>query len=203
VTDPTPTPTTTPAPLLVVPTTAPPDTKPQITPEIQKLIDDAAKGARLEGERLGKAAADAAIAAAKQKADDDAAQAKKIEEGKFEEVKTDLESKLTAATTERDAFKAKYEDALAQIKPGVEADWATLPAEVKAVYAGAEDDVIAKSAYLAKTKDLVAALAGTSPTGPRPPMTPRPNTNGQLTAEGIRDELRRQHGLPPRVAPRS
>jgi hypothetical protein len=148
------------------------------------LIDAAAAAARRDGEKAGRAAADAAIEAAKKAAEEEADRANQIAAGNFETVQKDLESKLAKVTADRDAFKKRYEDAVAQVSPGVDAKWKDLPAEVAKLYRGADDDPIAKAAFLAESEPLLTALAGKAGTGSTATIWPRtPKPNGDLTPE--------------------
>jgi hypothetical protein len=138
----------------------------------------------------GRKAAEDAIAAAKAKADEDAERERDVEAGKFGKVRADLETKIAALTTERDDFQKRYEDAVKQIEPGVTAKWSTLPTEVTKLYRGADDDVIAKAAFVADTEDLVVGLTAHAGPGHRPPLTPRPagplSDAQRLEAEQVR-----------------
>lgn len=187
----TPTATTTPAPTTTQTTTPAPV---PFTPEQQAEIDRRAAAARKEGETAGKKAADDAIAAAKAKADEDAERTRQIAAGEFDKVRGDLESKVATLTTERDGFKKRYEDALAQIEPGVAAKWKDVPAEVVALYTGADDDPIAKAAFLAKSEPLIQLATGKGGGGtakPAWPSTPRPNgSTPEAVAESEKQRLR-------------
>jgi len=90
--------------------------------EINKLIGAA--------RREGKAAAESDAAAAKQAAEAAAERQRQIDAGQFDTVRQSLE-------TERDQALAKAAqfDALVEaIKPEIDAQWAALPDEVKALY---------------------------------------------------------------------
>jgi hypothetical protein len=148
---------------------------PEVRASVQAQIDAAAAAARRDGEKAGltKAQQDAA---AKAEADRIAAERQaEIDKGNFAAVKTSLETERDALKGERDDYKAKYEAALAEIEPGVKAQWDALPKEVTALYAGDEADPFGKLAFIAKSSDLIKALAPADPTRPRMPQTPRPN----------------------------
>lgn len=78
---------------------------------INKLIGDARK----EGRDAAKRDADEA----KRKADEDAETNRKVEAGKFDEVRTDLEGKVTTLTGERDTLASKVERYETAIQPVV------------------------------------------------------------------------------------
>lgn len=145
--------------------------EPVITPELQKIIDTRAAAARKEGE----AKAQEKIDAAKRAADDKAEQDRKVAAGEFDAVRVDLEAKHKTAQAERDDYKDRYEKAIDAIKPGVEANWKDLPAEVTAIYDGAEGDVLAMAAFIDKAKTLTAALKANGPGNPLFPKTPKPD----------------------------
>lgn len=150
---------------------------------------DAERDARSAADKRAKEAEKELAALRKKAEEDEAAKAKEAEaeaarKGEFEKLATDRATTIATVTAERDDFKTRYENAVAQIKPGVDTKWATLPAEVSKLYRGAEDDPIAKSAFIAESEPLIQALAGrgaTGPSGPAWPNTPRPN-GATLTA---------------------
>jgi hypothetical protein len=121
VTSPTPTPEGNPNPAPTPdPKNEPKPERPAITPEVQKLIDDAAKGARMEGERLGKKAAEDAIAAQAEadriKRENDEA----IKRGEFETVRTTLEGQVTTLTDEKKSLSDRITSYEKELGPIVE-----------------------------------------------------------------------------------
>lgn len=133
----------------------------------------------------------------KRKNDEQKAAKKKAEaDGEWERLATEREATVSTLTTERDDFKTKYEKALETITPGVTAQWKDLPPEVTKMYRGAEDDVLAKHAFIADTADLVKTLTATKSGTQRVPLTPNPAdpTSGP-SIEQTRKELAAARGV--------
>lgn len=145
------------------------------THEQQKLIDKRIAQAK----RDAKAAADAEI---ERKQGEEAAERerqKQIAAGEFESVKKSLEE-------ERDGFKAtattaqeKLDALITAIKPDIDAAWKDIPDEIKSFYDGGDDDVLAKRAFLAKSKPALDKFTAQqneqNDRFRKVPTTPRPN----------------------------
>lgn len=138
--------------------------------EEEKHLSEAGKAA-LKAER------DARKAAAKEAADlkarlseieakqaeADAAKAKAEEEeakrkGEFEQLANKRAEDLAAAIAERDAERAEKAALIEALKPEIDEQWNALPAEVTELYEGADDDVLAKRAHIARTRKLTEKL---------------------------------------------
>lgn len=165
------------------PTTAtPPETGGQgkeaaFTKEQQAEIDRLVGKARVEGRK-------AAEEALEQKRKDEEAERqrqKDIEAGEFDKVRGDLESQINDWKTKAEAHETRLNTAIAAIKPGVDTRWTDAPDEVKALYEGADDDVLAKAAFLDRTAALTAKL--TAEPAKRVGPTPRPN--GPTTTDKV------------------
>lgn len=118
-------------------------------------------------------------AADKKKREDDAAEA-----GKFQELAETREKERDDAVRERDALKdqnTKLHDAIAGV---LDAEWKALPAEIKDVYAGEDDDPLAKLAFLPKARKLVERLNGTGERkeGNKPNPPPKSGENAEEDA---------------------
>lgn len=118
--------------------------------EQQKEIDRLIGAARRDGRK----AAEDDAAEVKRKADEAADQQRKIEAGKFDEVRQSLETERDQALAKASQFDALVE----AIKPEIDAQWAALPDEVTALYEGDDTDVLARQAHIAKTRKLVEKL---------------------------------------------
>lgn len=109
-----------------------------------------------------------------------AEEAEAVKRGEFEKIAEDRAEKIAALTGERDDIRRKYEGAIALVTPGADAAWKDLPAEVRAMYGGADDDVLARFSFATAetTKKLVEKLGGAPPSrkngpDPRPSGPPR------------------------------
>lgn len=134
--------------------------------------------AALKAERdARKAERDARKAAEKELADLKAEQQRAkdkeaAEQGKWQELAEKREADLTAATTERDALQSRLDEALQVIRDDVTATWKDTPEEVRDLYEGDEDDVLAKRRHLTRSAKLIARLTAdkdkTRGNGPNP-----------------------------------
>lgn len=111
-----------------------------------------------------KAAEDERDALRKEKSDRDAADAKAKDDaaaasGKWEELATKRETDLTAAKADVTRLGGENAQLKTAITAVLDAEWKELPAEVRDAYLGAEDDPLAKLAFLPKGKALAAKLA--------------------------------------------
>lgn len=128
------------------------------TEDQQKAIDRMMGEARRDGRKAAEDAADEA----KRKAEADAEVARQIAAGEFETARKTIEDERDAAVADRDAYKARIDTLVAAIKPTVDAAWTELPDEVRDLYDGADDDVIAKQSHITRHAKLIARLtAGT------------------------------------------
>lgn len=140
-----------------------------------------------------KAEADRKTADDKKKRDDDDAKAK----GDFEKVENGLRTDLEAARNDATSLKAENDQLRAAIATVLEAEWKDLPSEVKDVYLGADDDPLAKLAFLPKGKTLAAKLGGSERVaGNRRDPKVAASSNGKPDATQIANEMRRAMGLP-------
>jgi len=148
----------------------------------------ALKAAQAENEALK--AKQAETDAAKAAADE----AEAIKRGEFEALATSRAETITTLTGERDGLKAQLDTLIAAIKPDVDAAWQAVPDEIKGFYDGADDDTLAKRAFLAKSKPaidrLTAANDKKNEAFKRFPRTPQPNGNGDPT-DAAMDQARR------------
>jgi hypothetical protein len=113
---------------------------------------DARTAAEKETKRLQKLIDDAAAERAKA---DEADAAKR---GEFEELAAKREGERDAAKDEAAKLQAENDQLRAAISEQVDAGWKALPKEVADVYPGADDDPLAKLAFLSKSKSLVEKL---------------------------------------------
>ena len=122
--------------------------------ERQKARDaeKAWKAGQAELEQLRKEKADAA--AAKALADEEEAKRK----GEFEELATKRSEELKTVASERDDYKSRFDKVIEAIKPSVDEQWKTLPEEVKELYEGADDDVMAMQSHITRHKKLIDRL---------------------------------------------
>jgi hypothetical protein len=164
--------------------------------EAGKRALDAEREARSAAEKKAKDAEKELAALRKQAEEAEAAKAKAAEEdaekkGEFERLANERAEKIKAATEERDALQARLDKVFEVLKPGVDESWKALPAEISSMYDGDQEDILAKSAFLTKSKPLVDAFKATNdPTKPRPPMSPRPNGDGTNDAEARAQQAR-------------
>jgi len=120
------------------------------TDEQQKLLNKRIADARREG----RAQAESDAAAAKQAAEAAAERQRQIDAGQFDTVRQSLETERDQALAKASQFDALVE----AIKPEIDAQWAALPDEVKALYEGDDTDVLARQAHIARTRKLVEKL---------------------------------------------
>jgi hypothetical protein len=151
------------------------------------------RDARRTAEKSAKDAIDELNALRAQKAEADAAKAAEIEaeairKGEFETLATKRADEIKAVTAERDALQAKIDTLIAAVQPGVTDAWKALPDEIKSFYDGADDDVLAKRAFLAKSQPAIDKLAAQRQLGVIP-KTPRPN--GITPIDAAIDDQRR------------
>lgn len=106
--------------------------------------------AELERLRAEKAEAD------RIKAEQDEAEA--VKRGEFEKLATERAETIKVVTGERDSLKATLDSLITAIKPEIEAAWNDVPEEIRAFYDGGDDDVLAKRAFLAKSKPAIDRL---------------------------------------------
>jgi len=165
------------------PVTPPKQEEPQkvtFTDEQQKEIDRLIGAARRDGRK----AAEDDAAEVKRKTDEAAEQQRKIEAGKFDEVRQTLESERDQALA-----KAAHLDALIEaLRPEIDEQWKGLPAEVTELYEGADDDVLAKRAHIARTRKLIDKLTGTTDQKRQAASfgrTPTPNGTRSNLEEGM------------------
>ncbi len=81
------------------------------------------------------------------------------ESGKWEELATKREGELKSAKDEAAALKGENTQLRTAITGVLDSEWKELPVEVKDAYLGADDDPLAKLAFLPKGKALAAKLA--------------------------------------------
>jgi len=146
--------------------------------EDNKDLGDAGKEAIRKERAAAKAAADRAKAAEAErdalkaeKADREAANAKAQEEeaakkGEFEALAKKREQERDAAKSEATSLKAENDQLRTAIAAVIDAEWKDLPKEVQEVYLGADEDPIAKLAFLPKGKALAAKLSGKADINP-------------------------------------
>lgn len=169
---------------------------PTFTPEQEKDINGRIASARRQAEADAKAKFEKDATDRAEQEQTERERKAQEERGEFDKVRTGIESERDTFKAERDDFKTKYEKALETITPGVTAQWKDLPPEVTKMYRGAEDDVLAKHAFIADTADLVKTLTATKSTTQRVPLTPNPAdpTSGP-SIEQTRKELAAARGV--------
>lgn len=145
--------------------------------ELNRLLAAEKRTARAAGRAEAEAERTAAEDAARQERERNEAAAR----GEFDRVRGELEAERDRVKGERDDVQGRLDKAMAVIGPQVEAAWKDLPAEVAGMYDGADDDVLAKAAFVEKTKALAARLAG-GPTNKGNP--PGPNPAGPIGGGG-------------------
>ena len=126
---------------------------------------EAAKAAREEA-KAAKEERDA-LKAEKEKREAEEAAAKEKEaaaKGEWEALAVKREGELKTAKDEAAALKGENDQLKTAIGAVLDAEWKDLPSEVRDAYLGAEDDPLAKLAFLPKGKALAAKLAGATET---------------------------------------
>ncbi len=131
---------------------------------------------RKEAERkaIDKAKADADAAA--EQARKDRERDEEIKRGEFDKARSSLESERDAAKGEATSLKAENDQLRAAVDSILTAEWKALPAEVRDAYSGADDDPLAKLAWLPKGKKLAEKLTGSNSGGNR--AGPKPGGDG-------------------------
>lgn len=124
--------------------------------EIGRIVSKERKDAATKAAADAQSARDAADDQARK--DREADDAKK--RGDFERVETAIKADLDAAKTERDGLKAENDRLRAAVEGVLADEWKKLPSEVRDAYLGADDDPLAKMAFLPKGKALAEKLAG-------------------------------------------
>ena len=124
------------------------------TPEQQAEINKMIGNARREGKQSAEAEATAAKAAADAAAERD----RQVKAGEFDQVRTSLEKERDDAASDRDDYKSRFDKVIEAIKPSVDEQWKTLPEEVKELYEGADDDVMAMQSHITRHKKLIDRL---------------------------------------------
>ena len=134
-------------------------------------LGDKGKEAIRKERAAAKAAADALKDVQKQLADlqkenserESAEQARKDKEaadaGKWEELATKREGELKSAKDEATTLKGENDQLRTAITAVLDSEWKALPKEVQEAYLGAEDDPLARLAFLPKGKALAEKLA--------------------------------------------
>jgi hypothetical protein len=129
----------------------------------------------------------------KEKQDREAAEQKRKEKeaaeaGKFEELAATRERERDEAKNEATSLKAENDQLRAAITGVLDSEWKTLPVEVTDAYLGADDDPLAKLAFLPKGKVLAAKLTEKAETQRGNGRDPRAGT----TTNGVSDEAARK-----------
>ncbi len=96
--------------------------------------------------------------------------------GEFEALAKKREEERDAAKGEATSLKAENDQLRAAVDSILTAEWKALPAEVRDAYSGADDDPLAKLAWLPKGKKLAEKLTGSNSGGNRP--GPKPGGDG-------------------------
>jgi multidrug efflux pump subunit AcrA (membrane-fusion protein) len=145
--------------------------------EVQRLVAKEAKVAREKALADAKAEREEQEAAARKEAERKAAE----DRGEFDKVRQSIEA-------ERDTFKGKAESAEAELEryrktfaPSVETGWTDFPDELKDAYDGADDDTLAKAAFMAKWEKTAERLRAQGATERGNP--PNPNRVGRGEVE--------------------
>ncbi len=171
-------------------------------------LGDKGKAAILR-ERDARAKAEARVAALtgvekerdqlrKEKTARDAAEAKDREEaaakrGEFEELATKREQERDAATADVTRLTAENDQLRSAIAAVIDAEWKTLPADVRDLYLGADDDPFAKLVFLPKAKAHVEKNKRDTTRGNGP--DPRPNGAAGPTLEKTKQEMAARMGI--------
>ena len=140
--------------------------------EAAKAAQDDAKKAREERDALQKEKAERESAEAKAREDEAA------KKGEFEKLANERQTALDAAKAEAKTLKADNDALRGAIGGFLDAEWKALPAEVKDAYLGADDDPLAKLAFLPKGKALADKLAGKEPVKRGLGGDPKPSGGG-------------------------
>lgn len=95
------------------------------------------------------------------------------EQGDYKKLLDDLQPKYDTAVTDLEAAQQRLDMALKVVNDSLAATWDTVPEEVRDLYDGADDDALARQAFLAKpaTQKLIERLtekAHTPGNGPNP-----------------------------------
>lgn len=138
-----------------------------------------AKERRLAAD-AARAEADAARAEADEQARKDRERQQEIDKGNFDAARSSLEGERDAAKGEATSLKAENDQLRAAVDSVLAAEWTALPAEVRDAYSGADDDPLAKLAWLPKGKKLAEKLTGSNGSGGN---RPGPNPSGNGTPE--------------------
>ena len=108
----------------------------------------AARDAQTELDRLK--------ADAQKKADEEAA-----EQGKFKDLLDKRDADLKIANDSLTTLQERLDEALAAITADVDSRWKDVPDEVRELYEGDDDDVLAKRKHLTRSAKLIARLTET------------------------------------------
>ncbi len=122
------------------------------TREARKLAASEAAGAREERDALLKEKAEREDAAAKER------EAEAEKKGEFEALAKKRENERDAAKSDVTRLTAENDQLRAAISGVLDSEWKELPAEVKDAYLGADDDPLARLAFLPKGKALAIKL---------------------------------------------
>lgn len=144
---------------------------------------EAEREARRTAEKAAKDANDRAAALeaeAKKRADKEAEEA-----GRWQELAEKREADLTEATAKADTLQAQLDEALQALRDDVTAAWKDTPDEVKDLYEGDDDDVLAKRKHLTRSAKLIARLTTEkqSPRGNGEDPPPRGKTDIDMNKE--------------------
>lgn len=159
-----------------------------------KAALDAERAARKAAEKRVRdlEAAEADRAEAKRKADEKAA----AERGEWEKLAMERERERDEAKGEATSLRAENDQLRAAIAAVLADEWKALPAEVRDAYLGAEDDPLARLAFLPKAKKLAEKLAAREPAVRGNGPDPKAGGAGAMPSlEKTKEEMRRRMGI--------
>ena len=113
------------------------------------------------------------------------------EKGQFKELAETRATELATAKATIKTLEDKAKLLEETVAKTVEAEWKGLPKEVQEAYSGADDDALAKMAWLPKGKKLAEAINGKTPREGNPPGPP---ANGD-TGKGAETARNRQSAM--------
>lgn len=95
--------------------------------------------------------------------------------GDWQKLAKDRETEIANLTTERDGWKGKYDTLVKVVAPGVKKAWEATPEEIRDLYDGKDDDVLALQAHMEKYEKLAEKLKAPPERKPGDPVPPRSN----------------------------
>ncbi len=165
--------------------------KPQFDETQQKHINDLLAAERKNAEERTEQRVRDEQAAKDREAEEKRQRDEQAKRGEFDEIRKELEGKLTAADSEKQTLTQKVEKYEAIAKKQVEALKGDLPGEATEDFP-AEADPVTQLEWLESRKALIAKLAPATQQNqhPRVPATPKPQGRANPTEQQMADDMR-------------